>query len=344
MSLDSHDFLTLHQTKPKPKINMRQALWVEKYRPNKLADLVQQEDIVKLLEQTIAGGDLPHLLFHGGPGTGKTTTILALARKLYGDKYSKYVLELNASDERGINVVRQKIKTFSSLSVDSTCNVPYKLIILDEADAMTNESQYALRRIIEEYAHVTRFCLLCNYLHSIIEPIQSRCAKFRFRNISNESMRLIVNRILQNEMIPIENYEDAAIDRMITLANGDLRHVINNLQKIIQVYNKVTMSIVEHNMDFVTSEDLEDIYDILKSGNTGDIFNWKNKIFYKGFAGNIVLRDLTQFILNKPLKDIYKIRIAEVCSISDDSLNNGSDQELQILNCLTQISMILNSA
>jgi replication factor C subunit 2/4 len=336
------DFLSLNQTKPKPKLNMKQALWVEKYRPNKLDDLVQQSDVVSLLEKTISSGDLPHLLFHGGPGTGKTTTILALARRLYGDKYNKYVLELNASDERGINVVRNKIKSFSSLSVDSTCNVPYKLIILDEADAMTNESQFALRRIIEEYAHVTRFCLLCNYLHSIIEPIQSRCAKFRFKNISHDSMTLIVNRILNNEKIPTENYEPEAIDRMISLANGDLRHVINNLQKLVQVYNKVTMSIVEHNMDFISHDDLTDIYDILKSGMTADIFNWKNKIFYKGFSGNIVLRDLSTFLLSKNIKDVYKVKIAEICSICDDQLNNGSDQELQILNCLTQISAVLN--
>jgi len=161
--------------------------WVEKWRPEKVEDVSHQDEVVRTLQVSIAAGNLPHLLFHGSPGTGKTTTILAVARALYGPElYKSRILELNASDERGISIIREKVKSFAQGTVGNqrTPGYPcpkFKLIILDEADTMTSDAQSALRRVMEAYSKVTRFCLICNYVTRVIEPLASRCAKFRFR-------------------------------------------------------------------------------------------------------------------------------------------------------------------
>lgn len=215
--------------------------WVEKYRPKSLNDVSSQEHTIKVLTQTIKSGNLPHMLFYGPPGTGKTSTILALAKELYGPNlYKSRVLELNASDERGISIVREKIKNFARLTISNPTKEdlqnypcpPYKIIILDEADSMTNDAQSALRRTMENYAGITRFVLICNYITRIIDPITSRCSKFRFKLLNNENAQLRLKYIGQQENLRFEseNNEHQVIQELLKISGGDLRKAITYLQ------------------------------------------------------------------------------------------------------------------
>ncbi|CCH59660.1 hypothetical protein TBLA_0B08450 [Henningerozyma blattae CBS 6284] len=199
--------------------------WVEKYRPNKLDEVYGQNEVVSTVRRFVSEGKLPHLLFYGPPGTGKTSTIVALAREIYGNNYSNMVLELNASDDRGIDVVRNQIKEFASTR--QIFSKGFKLIILDEADAMTNAAQNALRRIIEKYTKNTRFCILANYAHKLTPALLSRCTRFRFQPLPIESMRQRIDNVIVKEKVKIS--EDA-LNATLKLSKGDMRKVLNVIQ------------------------------------------------------------------------------------------------------------------
>jgi replication factor C subunit 2/4 len=209
--------------------------WNEKYRPNTINDIKSQNDTIKSLKTVKETNILPHLLFFGPSGCGKTSTILALAKDLFKDKFEDRVIELNASDERGINVIREKIKKYAQEAITLDKNIPpWKLIILDEADSMTPESQYALRRIMEEYSKLTRFCIICNYHNKIIDPIISRCSIHRFRPISKDKIVEKVKEILEKEEKKID---DNILYKIAELCEGDLRKSINYLQRCCSIEN-----------------------------------------------------------------------------------------------------------
>ncbi|RPB25954.1 replication factor C protein subunit 3 [Terfezia boudieri ATCC MYA-4762] len=212
--------------------------WVEKYRPNTLDDVTGHEDIITTIHKFVDTNRLPHLLFYGPPGTGKTSTILALARKIYGPtRIRQQVLELNASDDRGIEVVREQIKTFASTKQIFNTIAPagsansslasFKLIILDEADAMTSTAQNALRRIMEKYTSNTRFCIIANYTHKLNPAVLSRCTRFRFSPLPPMALRKRIDHVVAQEGVKIT---PEAIDALVTLSKGDMRRSLNVLQ------------------------------------------------------------------------------------------------------------------
>lgn len=214
--------------------------WVEKYRPKTVEDVVEQKEAVSVLQECILGADLPNLLFYGPPGTGKTSTILAAARQLFGDLYKERILELNASDERGIQVIRDKIKTFSQMTVSSTradgrpCPA-LKIVILDEADAMTHAAQAALRRTMEKETRTTRFCLLCNYVSRIIEPLTSRCTKFRFKPLNQSFILERLQAISKAETVLVS---EEVLNALVKECGGDMRRAITALQSCANLKGK----------------------------------------------------------------------------------------------------------
>mmetsp|Transcript_377 Transcript_377/g.807 ORF Transcript_377/g.807 Transcript_377/m.807 type:complete len:349 (-) Transcript_377:154-1200(-) len=210
-------------TKAKDNSNLP---WVEKYRPQRLEDLVAHEKIINIITTMIDSDNLPHLLLYGPPGTGKTSTIVAAAKRMYGaSKYSSMTLELNASDSRGINVVRNEIKEFAGTQQLFSKGV--KLIILDEADAMTSDAQFALRRVIEKYTKNARFCLICNYVSKIIPALQSRCTRFRFAPLHPQQIQGRLEEVAKAEKVPITK---DGIQAILDLSGGDMRRVLNLLQ------------------------------------------------------------------------------------------------------------------
>ena len=214
-------------------------IWIEKYRPARLADIVGQDDIVERLSSYVKSGNLPHLLFTGSAGVGKTTAAVTLAREFFGSSWQMNFRELNASDERGIDVVRNQIKEFARTKPfgDTT----FKILFLDEADALTTDAQAALRRTMESYANICRFILSCNYSSKIIDPIQSRCAIYRFRPLSPEAVKEEIARIAAKEHLTVT---PLAMDAMVYIAQGDMRKAINALQGAAIISTKIEAPMV----------------------------------------------------------------------------------------------------
>ncbi|KAG8977121.1 Subunit of heteropentameric Replication factor C (RF-C) [Tulasnella sp. 427] len=206
--------------------------WVEKYRPQSLDDVVSHDDITTTIQKFIDKNRLPHMLFYGPPGTGKTSTILAVARRIYGKDYKKFILELNASDDRGIDVVREQIKNFAETR--TLFSKGFKLIILDEADMMTTAAQAALRRVIEQYTKNVRFCIICNYVNKIVPAIQSRCTRFRFSPLAVKEVEKKIDEVIEKEKVKVTPDGKEAL---LKLSKGDMRRALNILQACHAAYD-----------------------------------------------------------------------------------------------------------
>jgi replication factor C subunit 3/5 len=238
--------------------------WIEKYRPSSLDDIVHQNEIILTLKKFIKDDCLPHLLFYGIPGTGKTSTIIACAKQIFKNNYPFMVMELNASDDRGIETVRSKIKQFVSTNGNFASSNSFKLVILDETDAMTNDAQAILRKVVEEFTKVARFCLICNYIKKIIPALQSRCTKFRFYPISTIKMKDRLSFIAKKENIPIKK---SGISEIIKIADGDMRKAINSLQSCFMTCSIVDRHSVDKCIGYPDIETITHILNILFTQN-----------------------------------------------------------------------------
>jgi len=270
--------------------------WVEKYRPKTIDEIISHDQNIETIKKLLIGGSLPHLLFHGSSGTGKTSTIMALSKEIYGNNVRLMVMKLDASDDRGINSVREDIKGFAEKS--NMFQKGVRLIILDEADSMTFDAQFALRRIIEKYSATIRFCLICNYENKIIPAIRSRCANFRFSNIDIKHINFKLNQIAVSEKL---KFEPDVINTISILAKGDLRKAINLLQSISMHSDFITVGLCYETAGIPSNNEIKQIIDILINNkiNFDKAYLVINNLIKKqGYSLSTVLKELVTQILN----------------------------------------------
>ncbi|KAI9298175.1 hypothetical protein K502DRAFT_336753 [Neoconidiobolus thromboides FSU 785] len=305
--------------------------WVEKYRPSKLEDLVSQGDIIDTISNFIEANKLPHLLFYGPPGTGKTSTILAIAKKIYKSNLTNVVLELNASDDRGIDVVRERIKEFASSK--NLFNNEFKLIILDEADAMTNAAQAALRRIIEKYTNNVRFCIICNYVSKIIPALQSRCTKFRFAPLESEQIEARLNAIALQENV---NITDNGKTALLKISNGDMRRVLNILQACHSAFDLITEKEVYLCTGLPLPEEIEKIRDWLMNAEFSLAYNNINSLkIERGLALQDIIDQLYLNVLELKLPTNFLGYLMSKLANIEYNLSIGASEEIQLTNLVS---------
>ncbi|SLM40056.1 activator 1 41 kda subunit [Lasallia pustulata] len=372
---------------PTAKDNTRLQPWVEKYRPKSLSDVTAQDHTINVLQRTLQASNLPHMLFYGPPGTGKTSTVLALAKELYGPELFKTrVLELNASDERGISIVREKVKDFARMQLSNPqpgyrekypCP-PYKVIILDEADSMTQDAQSALRRTMETYSKITRFCLICNYVTRIIDPLASRCSKFRFKSLDQENAKKRLEEIADNEGVKLET---GAVETLIKCSEGDLRKAITFLQSAARLVGAVqapqskangeskrqriedndkddAMDVDGGDSGVVTIRSIEEIAGVIPNAVVDNLIQamqprTKGAVYEAvaaavthmvadGWSATQVVTQLyQQIVFDDTIPNKQKNKIVMVFSEVDKRLVDGSDEHLMILDLALRISGIL---
>jgi len=309
-------------------------VWAEKYRPQSLDGMINQTDIVERLKSFVRARNIPHCIFAGPPGTGKTTGALCLAHDLYGKGYREHLMELNASDERGINIVRETVKTFARTR--SIGEIPFKIMILDEADNMTSDAQQALRRTMERFTETCRFILIANYSGKIIEPIQSRCAPFRFSYLSREDQDRYLRRIIEQENIKILN---EGFDAVFEVSVGDLRRATNTLQAAASLGKVIDAETV---YSVIGRANPADVREMITLAMKGDFIGARKKlremILKYGVAGSDIIKQIHMEIFRSGLPEKWKVKLADTIGEIDFRLVQGSDEEVQLSALLARLT------
>ncbi len=297
---NEHEFI---EKDTKNKLEEKTLPWVEKYRPQYIDEIIGNINIKDALQTYLKNKQLPHLLLHGPSGTGKTSIINSYAREAYGDYYNFMVLQINASEERGIEIIRNKVKNF----VITKClhkEQPFKLVILDEADSMTFSAQSMLRRIIEDYTENARFCLICNKVKNIDPAIQSRCTMFKFSNLNINDMKTAISKVCDINKI---KFTDDGLTFLIKISKGDMRKAINNLQSISMSYNIINYDNVSRCFGYPSIKDIDKIYQFVTKNNIikSDTLI-KNIIEDNQYSLLEIINETHNYLLEKFLKNEIK--------------------------------------
>ena len=314
---------------------MLNEIWTEKYRPETLDEVYGQEKVIERLKAYVEKGSLPHMLFAGPAGTGKTTSAIALSKEMYGDDWKSNFFELNASDERGIDIIRNKIKEYARTTTVSEKG--FKIIFMDEADSLTSEAQAALRRTMEKYSHNCRFILSCNYSSKIIDPIQSRCAVFRFRDLMDKFVKNWISNIAENEDLEITK---EAEDLLIRVSEGDLRKATNLLQISASTTDKIDGDVVRSSANIAKPGDIKDM--ILTAAN-GEFMEARNKLdtllIDYGLSGEDIIKQMHKQIYKVKMKNDKRMRLVDKIGETEFRMVEGSNERIQLEALLAKFSI-----
>jgi replication factor C small subunit len=311
-------------------------VWAEKYRPKTLEEMVDRDEIVSRFKSFVKDKNLPHLLLVGPAGVGKTTSILCLARDLYGPGYQNYTLELNASDERGIDVVREKVKNFARTAAIAS-EVSFKILILDEADSLTTAAQHALRRTMEVYTRTCRFCLIGNYSENIIDPIQSRCSVFRFSPLAEQDVKSYISMIAQKEGIKLI---PEGLDAVFEASQGDMRKATNLLQAAAATQGEVDDIAIYSVLGKVSPQRVRDMINL---GMKGEFLEareiLRSLLIDEGLAAEDIIRMVYSELMRMQMPEKWKVRISDAVGEVDFRLTQGARPEIQLSTLIAKLAL-----
>jgi replication factor C small subunit len=310
------------------------SIWTEKYRPKLLKEIVDQKHVVERLKSFVKEGRIPHMIFAGPPGTGKTCCAIAVARELFGDEWRQNFQETNASDMRGIDVIRTRIKNFSRMKPIGSS---FKIIFLDEADALTSDAQNALRRLMEMYSDVTRFILSCNYSSNIISPIQSRAVVFRFKSLTKENVFEYMERIVKGEKLKVDK---EALEVLYEVSEGDMRKATNVLQASAVLGKKITKDMI---YEVAAQAEPKEVIGMMSHALNGKFTDareiLKELLLKRGISGQDIIKEISNQLYKLDISDKAKIDLVEKVGESEFRINQGGNEQLQLEALLAQFAL-----